>query len=102
MERVAREPESEVEAAPAPPSALAAHPGTLAWASAFGNRAVRAIELTSRSSPGAAVDGGRLIVVDRAGNLAFSNTVAVWDHGLAPAGTRAGAIAVPPGDASVR
>ena len=49
----------------------------------------------------AAVDGGRLIVVDRAGNLAFSNTVAVWDHGLAPAGTRAGAIAVPAGDASV-
>ena len=48
-----------------------------------------------------AVDDGRLIVIDRSGNLAFSNTVTVWDHGLAPTGTRAGVIAVPAGNASV-
>ena len=48
-----------------------------------------------------AVDEGRLIVVDRSGRLAFSNAVTLWDHGLAPTGTRPGAIAVPAGDASV-
>lgn len=48
-----------------------------------------------------AVDAGRTVVVNRSGDLAFSNTVAVWDHGLAPAGSRAGVIAVPAGDASV-
>lgn len=47
-----------------------------------------------------AVDDGKLIVVDRAGKLAWSNTVTVWDHGLAPTGTKAGKIAVPAGDAS--
>jgi hypothetical protein len=47
-----------------------------------------------------AVDDGKLIVVDRAGKLAWSNTVTVWDHGLAPSGTKAGKIAVPAGDAS--
>lgn len=49
----------------------------------------------------AAVDSGRTVVVDRAGNLAFSNTVTVWDHGLAPSGSRAGVLAVPAGNASV-
>jgi hypothetical protein len=48
-----------------------------------------------------AVDEGRLIVVNRAGNLAWSSSVALWDHGIAPTTTRAGAIAVPAGDASV-
>jgi hypothetical protein len=47
-----------------------------------------------------AVDEGRLIVVNRSGNLAWSNTVAVWDHGLAPDATREGRLAVPAGDAS--
>lgn len=49
-----------------------------------------------------AVDEGRLIVIDRSGNAAWSDEVALWDHGLAPTGTRAGVIAVPAGDASVR
>jgi len=48
-----------------------------------------------------AVDDGKLIVIDRGGKLAWSNAVAVWDHGLAPAGSRPGKIAVPAGDASV-
>ena len=48
-----------------------------------------------------AVADGKLIVVDRAGNLAWSNSVALWDHGMAGTGTRAGVIAVPAGDASV-
>jgi Domain of unknown function (DUF6973) len=47
-----------------------------------------------------AVDDGKLIVVDRAGKLAWSNTVTVWDHGFAPSGDRPGKIAVPAGDAS--
>ena len=75
----------------------------------YNNRIGRSI---ARDNPGAdldeltalvrdAVDDGRLIVIDRSGNLAFSNTVAVWDHGLAPTGTRAGVIAVPAGNASV-
>jgi len=49
-----------------------------------------------------AVDEGRLIVIDRSGNGAWSDEVALWEHGLAPTGTRAGVIAVPAGDASVR
>jgi hypothetical protein len=48
-----------------------------------------------------AVDEGRLIVVNQSGNLAWSNTVPLWEHGIAPETTRAGAIAVPAGDASV-
>lgn len=47
-----------------------------------------------------AVADGKLVVVDRAGKLAWSNSVSVWDHGLAPSGSRAGKIAVPAGDAS--
>jgi hypothetical protein len=47
-----------------------------------------------------AADEGKLILVDRAGKLAWSNTVTLWDHGLAPTGSRAGKIAVPAGDAS--
>jgi hypothetical protein len=47
-----------------------------------------------------AVEDGKLIVVDRAGKLAWSNAVTVWDHGLAPTGSRPGKIAVPAGDAS--
>ena len=47
-----------------------------------------------------AVDDGKLIVIDRAGKLAWSNSVTLWDHGLAPTGSRAGKIAVPAGDAS--
>jgi hypothetical protein len=47
-----------------------------------------------------AVDDGKLIVVDRSGKLAWSNSVTLWDHGLAPAGSRAGKIPVPAGDAS--
>lgn len=47
-----------------------------------------------------AVDDGKLIVVDRSGNLAWSNAVAVWDHGLAPTASRPGVIAVPAGDIS--
>jgi hypothetical protein len=49
----------------------------------------------------AAVDGGQTVVIDRAGSLAFSNTVGLWNHGLAASGSRAGVIAVPAGDASV-
>lgn len=49
----------------------------------------------------AAVTDGRLVVVDQAGNLAWSNAVALWEHGLAPEAARAGVLAVPAGDASV-
>ena len=49
----------------------------------------------------AAVTDGRLVVVDQAGNLAWSNAVALWEHGLAPEASRAGVLAVPAGDASV-
>jgi hypothetical protein len=48
-----------------------------------------------------AADEGKLIVVDRAGKLAWSNAVALWDHGLAPTASRPGKIAVPAGDAAV-
>lgn len=47
-----------------------------------------------------AVDSGRLVVVDRSGNLAWSNTVALWDHGDVANVTLPGAIAVPAGTAS--
>jgi hypothetical protein len=49
-----------------------------------------------------AVDHGRLTVVDRHGNLAWSNQVALWDHGDVANVTRPGAIAVPAGTASAR
>jgi hypothetical protein len=48
-----------------------------------------------------AVDDGKCIVIDQAGKLQWSNAVPLWEHGLAPSGTRKGAIAVPAGDASV-
>ena len=49
----------------------------------------------------ASVTDGRLVVVDQAGNLTWSNSVALWEHGLAPDAARAGVLAVPAGDASV-
>ena len=49
-----------------------------------------------------AVDQGRLVVVDRHGNLAWSNQVALWDHVDVVDVTRPGAIAVPAGTASAR
>jgi len=48
-----------------------------------------------------AVTSGKTVVVNRAGDLAWSNTVTLWDHGLASTSTRKGKIAVPKGDASV-
>lgn len=47
-----------------------------------------------------AADEGRLVVVDRHGSLAWSNQVALWDHGDVANVTRPGAIPVPPGTAS--
>ena len=47
-----------------------------------------------------AVDSGRLVVVDRSGNLAWSNTVALWDHGDVANVTLPGRIAVPAGTAT--
>jgi hypothetical protein len=48
-----------------------------------------------------AVTAGRLVVIDRNGNLAWSNQVALWDHGDPANVTRPGAIPVPAGTASV-
>jgi hypothetical protein len=47
-----------------------------------------------------AVDEGRLIVVNQAGDLAWSNAVPLWQHGIAPETARPGAIRVPAGDAT--
>jgi hypothetical protein len=49
----------------------------------------------------AAVDNGELIVVTQAGQLAWSNAVPLWEHGLSPEASRAGVIAVPAGDAAI-
>ena len=48
-----------------------------------------------------AVTSGKTVVVNRSGDLAWSNTVTLWDHGLASTSTLKGKIAVPKGDASV-
>jgi len=48
-----------------------------------------------------AVTSGETVVVNSAGDLAWSDTVALWDHGLASTNTREGKIEVPKGDAYV-
>jgi hypothetical protein len=48
----------------------------------------------------AAVTSGKLMVIDNNSKLAFSNTVALWDHGTTSNDVINGAIAVPAGDAS--
>lgn len=48
----------------------------------------------------AAVDAGRLVVIDQAGDLAWSNSVALWQHGETGDETIDGHIAVPDGNAS--
>ena len=42
-----------------------------------------------------ALDAGKLVVVDRAGNLQWSTDVGTWDHGLADATTLPGKIKAP-------
>lgn len=42
-----------------------------------------------------ALDAGRLLVVDRAGNLQWSTDVGTWDHGLADGSTLPGVIKAP-------
>jgi hypothetical protein len=49
-----------------------------------------------------AVSAGQMIVIDRNGNLARSNGVALWQHGLASGGDAKGVIPVPQGDASAK
>ena len=46
-----------------------------------------------------ALDDGKLLVVNQRGQLAWSNEVAVGNHGRAASGTAPGAIAVPEGNA---
>jgi hypothetical protein len=47
-----------------------------------------------------AVTSGKTVVIDKNSKLAFSNTVALWDHGTTSNTVINGAIAVPAGDAS--
>ena len=50
----------------------------------------------------AAVDRGDMIVIDASGNLAWSNQVPLWQHGLAPNTPGVGGQPVPAGNASAQ
>ena len=49
-----------------------------------------------------AVSSGKTVVIDKNSRLAFSNTVALWDHGATSNATIDGVIGVPAGDATAR